>query len=235
MDKAIICYHSNEMSNSQASSTISKLEVNPINGLTVERKNIDKINFIKHLRKLKEKNELPIAVYVYHYNGRSNAKNNLLIENIEKEFPEINIEIYNNELVYVPARVPGNKLKTRVYILEERMRSDYINKYAKLDVYKVKTNKLYKKFNNEEDNESMIEKTKINPFDIFHSKGKAIHCYLTKDEALNAISETLETYENSYLSKVEEAKERLRLAEANLAKIKNDTIRIMNQAKEQIK
>ena len=233
MDKAIICYHSNEMSNSQASSTISKLEVNPINGLTVERKNIDKINFIKYLRKLKEKNELPVAVYVYHYNGRSNNRNNLLIENIKKEFPRINIEIYNNELVYVPSRIPGNKLKTRVYILEERMRSDYINHYVKLDVYKVKINELYKKFNNEENNELMIEKIKINPFDIFHPQGKAIHCYLTKDEALNALNKTLKIYEDSYMSKVEEAKENLRLAEANLAKIKNDTVRIMNQAKEQ--
>ena len=232
MKKAIICYHSNEMSNSIASSTISKLEIIPIKGLTVERKNIDKINFIKHLRKLKEINELPIAVYIYKYNGRSNQRNNLLIEKIEKEFPEVNIEIYTIDLIYTPERVAGNKLKTRVYLLESRMRSDFLNDYVKLNVYKLKISELHKKIQNEDNNDCLIEEVKVNPFDMFHPKGQAAYCYPTKNEAINMLEKCLKVYEDSSASKVEKAKENLMIAESELSKVKNNIVRVINEAKE---
>ena len=215
MKKAIICYHSNEMSNSIASSTMSKLEVNPIAGLTVERKDINKINLIKYLKKKKEENDLPNAIYMYEYRGRSNQKNNLLIEKIEEEFPEINIEIYSNKLMYIPQRVPGNKLKTRVYLLAERMKYDYKSEYEKLNVYKVNTS------------DKSIKEIQKSTFDMYHPKGESFKCYTTYDEALMALENHMKSYENAYSSRVKKAKEELRIAEINLQNAQNETLKVM--------
>lgn len=205
MKKAILCFNSNNSSNHIISSTINKLEVNPITELTVERKNIDRINVIKYLTKKQKENDLPYVLYIY-----DNKKNELVISKITKEFPEVKIEIYTNELIYTPQRVPGNKLKTRVYLLADRMALDYENDYVKLNVYKVSTRN------------KTINEEKRSAFDMQHPRGNSYKCYLSKDEAVKALKSYMNSCENIYASKIVQLNAEIKEQEEKLTELKKE-------------
>ena len=69
--RILVCYNTDMYSNAITSSAREKLKQNPIEGIEIEFKNVDKTNMKKYLEKLEENKELPDVIY-YYENGFKN-------------------------------------------------------------------------------------------------------------------------------------------------------------------
>lgn len=179
--KILICYTSYGLSNSIASSTMEKLKQNPIENADIERINVTKRSIKKYI----ELNGTPDVVYIYKgvfkYEDMSNIGEYLETENIP-------FETYDQTYMHKPNRVPGNKLKTRVYLLYDKVKLDIETNFKKITLYKIKT----------KDHTIAQKEVSISILDIPYVSNETSGWFKTKSEAIDELIREKENQSNDY-------------------------------------
>lgn len=171
--KILLCYSSNNLSNAIASAAIARYEKEEPKDFTIERFNLDKKSIRKYFNNDDIKNKANI---VYVFNDDLHKKHWDTFNLLQQQFKNLKIITYNKNLIYIPARVPGNTLKTKVHYIYDKIMYDMEVNFEQIPMYRVAR--------------------RVNEIEIVHLHGfeanslyakswmtEAHNCYHTKKEA----------------------------------------------------
>ncbi|HHT96361.1 MAG TPA: hypothetical protein GXZ90_00475 [Clostridiales bacterium] len=132
--KILLCYSSNNLSNAIASAAIARCEKEDPKDFIIERFNLDKRSIRKYFNNDDIENKANI---VYVFNDDLHRKHWDTFNLLQRQFKNLKIITYNKNLIYTPARVPGNTLKTKVHYLYDKIMYDMEVNFEQIPMYRV--------------------------------------------------------------------------------------------------